>query len=129
MSLGSYMMIHSVSASLSDATEEAFAAATKRMKETNNTLKKFYLKRWKGTATQLEAALLQEKYFSAEECVTAGLADRVLSVERMAACVSKTFPRETAPAELMIAANSGPSKSLQMPSRQMILHRLITTEK
>ena len=129
MALGSYMMVHYVSASLSNATEADFAAATKRMRETNNTLKKFYLPRWKGTETQLEAALLQEKYFSAEECVTAGLADRVIEVERCAACVGSNFPRESAPAELMIAARGGPSQFLNQPSRQMTLHRIITTEK
>lgn len=127
MATGSYMMVHYVSASLSDASAESFEAATKRLKEMNKTLKDFYKPRWKGTDAQLDAALLDERYFSAHEAVAAGLADQVLDAERVAACVSRDHQLKGMPAELSIAARGGPSQFLNHPSRQMILHRLVTS--
>lgn len=121
MGLGSQYMIHEAAGSIRSGRVDDFESGAVRLKETNDTLVKIYSQRWKGTRQQLIDALHAETWFTAEEAVTAGFADRVSNKVSLAASVSPDRHYRNTPAALQIAAKIDRPGLM---AAEMALHRL-----
>jgi len=83
MAAGSQMMIHQVQGSARGTWAE-LAAASEAVKKTNQDASIVYEGRWSGSRDDLIAAIEAETWYTADEAIAAGLADRK-SPQKMAA--------------------------------------------
>jgi ATP-dependent protease ClpP protease subunit len=110
MAEGSWMMIHESRGAL-DSTADAFRQAAERLDAVNDQLVEIYTPRWKGTESQLRAALNRETWYRDREAVKVGLADYVDDAVAVAAHVdSGKFKYRNTPATLGIAASAVPCR-------------------
>ncbi|MDN5858585.1 MAG: Clp protease ClpP, partial [Pseudonocardia sp.] len=82
MGIGSQFMIHDAWAlAIGDAAD--MAAAQRMLDSTSNALASTYAARAGGTVDEWRAVMKAETWYSAEEAVTAGLADRVAAADEV----------------------------------------------
>lgn len=106
MMTGSWLMIHQAASQVEGGADDHRWAAAK-LDEINRQLVDIYRPRWKGTREELEAALAAETWFSAEQAVAVGLADRVSPAMAIAAHLSNERCKQyqNIPSEVMVAAD------------------------
>jgi ATP-dependent protease ClpP protease subunit len=122
MARGSSFMIHFCAAEMRGTVED-FEFALDSLRNANEEIMKTYLPRWRGTEAELRAALERETWYTAEQAVAAGLADRVADTLALAAKVSSRHEYKNIPSNLAIAAHGA-----YTPRRDKIelgLHRVV----
>lgn len=90
MAAGAQMMIHEVRAGFYGTSGE-FRQMAATMDASNSDIVKLYSSRWTGTEEELRNALAEETWMTADEAITAGLADT--TAERLAIAASSDLSR------------------------------------
>ncbi len=105
MAKHSRQMIHQVHGSPNGSfTADDFRGFADQMDATNKTLVAIYMKNWKGTESELMAALSKDTFLSAEQSVAVGLSDRVVEGLAIAARINtKLFKYNNVPDDVIQA--------------------------
>lgn len=99
---GGWVMIHEARGATAGRAND-FRKAADRLDATNEQLVEVYLPRWKGTETELRAALAEEAWLNPVQAIESGLVDSMGDAMAIAAYVDKNvFNYERIPEELSV---------------------------
>lgn len=122
---GGYLMIHEAHGAMQGARAHEFREAADLLDSTNSELVKIYSKRWKGSESELRAALGAETWYSAQQAVDVGLADSVLDSMAIAAYVdAKKLGYVQVPEPLLDETKPKPGMSQQIVKAEEIVNEL-----